>query len=348
MSCDERLLKLDFKKLTQFKNIIVLDRRTEKREDRSTFNISWGIDRNYQVGAAISIASILENNKQHDTDFTFHIIADYLDNDYIELLTQLAEQYKTVIKLYHIDSAPLISLPRTNIWPVSIYYRLLSFDYFSERLDSLLYLDADVTCKGSLQDLVSLEFNEEYGAVVIDVDSMQRKSAVRLQNSEFEGHYFNSGVMYINLKQWLKSELTAKFFNLLADEDIVDKLKYPDQDILNIMFLNHAKILPGEYNTIYSLKSEFEKKESGYYKNFIKEDTVFIHYTGVTKPWHDWVDYPAAQFFRTVYELSPWKGIPYQAAVKKHEYREKYKHLLYQGKVISGLLAAAKYNLMKG
>lgn len=339
---------MNFKQITQFNDIIVLDRRLVKCDDRETFNISWGIDKNYQIGAAISIASILENNKKSDIDFTFHIIADYLDNEYVELLTQLAEQYKTVIKIYHIDSAPLRSLPKTNVWPVSIYYRLLSFDYFSERLDRLLYLDADVICKGSLQSLASLEFNDEYGAVVIDVDTMQKKSAVRLQNPEFEGNYFNSGVMYINLNQWLKSSLTERFFNLLSDESVIGKLKYPDQDILNIIFLHHARILPREYNTIYSLKSEFENKNSKYYSEFIKENTVFIHYTGVTKPWHNWANYPSAQFFRNVYDVSPWKKLPYQCAVKKHEFREKYKHLLYQGKFFSGLCAAVKYNLMQG
>lgn len=338
---------MDFKQLTRFKDIIVLDKRIEKCDDRDTFNISWGIDKNYQVGAAISIASILENNKQHDTPFTFHIISDVLDPEFVHLLTELAEQYRTVIKLYHIDAAPLSTLPKTNIWPVSIYYRLLSFDYFSERLDKLLYLDADITCKGSLEELIALEFNDQYGAVVVDVDSMQKKSAERLKNPEFEGHYFNSGVMYINLKQWLNSHLTEKFFDLLFDPQVTENIKYPDQDILNIMFLHHAELLPREYNSIYSLKSEFEEKNKEYYLSFITDKTVFIHYTGVTKPWHDWANYPSARFFRDVYALSPWKVKPLQPAVRKHECREKYKHLLYQNKYFAGLYTAIKYNLMK-
>ncbi|HCO1707793.1 TPA: glycosyltransferase family 8 protein, partial [Escherichia coli] len=225
-----------FKHLTQFKDIIELDKRPVKLDERETFNVSWGIDENYQVGTAISIASILENNKQNK--FTFHIIADYLDKDYIELLSQLATKYQTVIKLYHIDSEPLKALPQSNIWPVSIYYRLLSFDYFSARLDSLLYLDADIVCKGSLNELIALEFKDEYGAVVIDVDAMQSKSAERLCNEDFNGSYFNSGVMYINLREWLQQRLTEKFFDLLSDESIIKKLKYPDQDILNLMFLH--------------------------------------------------------------------------------------------------------------
>ncbi|EHH4717645.1 TPA: glycosyltransferase family 8 protein [Escherichia coli] len=337
---------MDFKHLTQFKDIIELDKRPVKLDERETFNVSWGIDENYQVGAAISIASILENNKQNK--FTFHIIADYLDKEYIELLSQLATKYQTVIKLYHIDSEPLKALPQSNIWPVSIYYRLLSFDYFSARLDSLLYLDADIVCKGSLNELIALEFKDEYGAVVIDVDAMQSKSAERLCNEDFNGSYFNSGVMYINLREWLKQRLTEKFFDLLSDESIIKKLKYPDQDILNLMFLHHAKILPRKYNCIYTIKSEFEEKNSEYYTRFINDDTVFIHYTGITKPWHDWANYASADYFRNIYNISPWRNTPYKKAVKKHEYKEKYKHLLYQKKFLDGVFTAIKYNVMKG
>ncbi|EHX39811.1 lipopolysaccharide 1,2-glucosyltransferase domain protein [Escherichia coli DEC12D] len=35
-------------------------------------------------------------------------------------------------------------------------------------------------------------------------------------------------------------------------------------------------------------------------------------------------------------------------AVKKHEYKEKYKHLLYQKKFLDGVFTAIKYNVMKG
>ncbi|EKP8428203.1 glycosyltransferase family 8 protein, partial [Escherichia coli] len=41
-------------------------------------------------------------------------------------------------------------------------------------------------------------------------------------------------------------------------------------------------------------------------------------------------------------------NIPYKKAVKKHEYKEKYKHLLYQKKFLNGVFTAIKYNVMKG
>ncbi|MCQ8806051.1 glycosyltransferase family 8 protein, partial [Escherichia coli] len=87
------------------------------------------------------------------------------------------------------------------------------------------------------------------------------------------------------------------------------KINYPDQDILNLMFLHHAKILPRKYNCIYTIKSECEEKNSEYYTQFINDETVFIHYTGVTKPWHDWADYASADYFRNIYNISPWRNI---------------------------------------
>lgn len=329
-----------------FKNIITINKRQREIADRTTFNVSWGVDRNYQTGAAISLASILENNKSIK-DFTFHIISDNFDEVYLQRLEQLATRYKTVIKLYQIDPVPLKKLPKSDVWPISIYYRLISFEYFSDKLNTLLYLDADVICIGGIHELINLEMTNEYGAVVLDVDSMQEKSAMRLGSSAFEGHYFNSGVMYINMLQWHANRLTNKAFQLLSDDNIVSRLKYPDQDILNIILLGHAFILSRKFNTIYTLKSEFEKKDQVYYKHFINNETIFIHYTGVTKPWHTWADYPVSQFFRRVYESSPWKEQSYCRAKRTHEMKEEYKHLLHQGFYFKGLISSINYNIKK-
>ncbi|MGP3593809.1 glycosyltransferase family 8 protein [Vagococcus sp. WN89Y] len=338
-------MKLNVSTENIFKSITILNERLYECSDRETFNVSWGVDKNYQLGAAISIASILEYNKKHD--FTFHVISDEFSGEYIEHLIQLAKQYNTVIKLYKIDDKPLQNLPKTNIWPISIYYRLISFDYFSDKLNALLYLDADIICKNDITELFSFDFQGNYGAVVKDVDSMQKKSAERLNNPEFDGYYFNSGVMYINLIAWQNENLTERIFNLLLDDDVINNLKYPDQDVLNLILLGHLYYLPRKYNTVFTLKSEFEVKNSEYYKQVINDDTIFIHYTGITKPWHDWADYHSSAYFRRVYNLTPWNKDPLVSATKIFELKEKYKHQLYQGKFIKGLLTAFKYNLKK-
>ena len=44
--------------------------------DISTFNIAYGIDKNFLYGCGISIASILLNNK--DKRLSFHVFTDYI------------------------------------------------------------------------------------------------------------------------------------------------------------------------------------------------------------------------------------------------------------------------------
>ncbi|WP_345841890.1 glycosyltransferase [Salmonella enterica] len=40
-------------------------------------------------------------------------------------------------------------LPQTKVWSRAMYFRLFAFDYLSKKVNTLLYLDADVVCKGS-------------------------------------------------------------------------------------------------------------------------------------------------------------------------------------------------------
>lgn len=330
------ILKDCAKKITEYSH--------EEFEPGESFNVAYGTDVNYQVGTIISVASIAENNKS--IKCRFFIFSDGYSADFLDRIDLLTQQYKIKIELYEVDSELLRKLPRTSIWPVSIYYRLLAFDYLSQQINSLLYLDADVICKGSIDELVSLDFGEHYGAVVPDVLSIQEKTYQRL-NVDFKDLYFNSGVMYVNLSQWKFQQLTSKVFSLLLDESLSVRLKYPDQDALNIVLQGGLIYLDRRFNTIYSLKSEFEFKDKNHFKKYISDSTVFIHYTGVTKPWHAWADYPASSFFRDIYLLTPWKNDQYFEAKSRSEYKEEYKHKLYQGKYLQAIksVIAYKYKL---
>ncbi|ESJ62017.1 lipopolysaccharide 1,2-glucosyltransferase, partial [Salmonella enterica subsp. enterica serovar Manhattan str. CFSAN001078] len=84
-------------------------------------------------------------------------------------------QHHIKISLYLIKVESLEVLPQTKVWSRAMYFRLFAFDYLSKKVNTLLYLDADVVCKGSLQDLLQLDLTEKIAAVVKDVDSIQNK-----------------------------------------------------------------------------------------------------------------------------------------------------------------------------
>ena len=58
----------------------ILDFNQAPSGQQAQLNIAWGVDRNFMFGAAISMTSVLLNNK--DLNIHFHLFTDYIDDDY--------------------------------------------------------------------------------------------------------------------------------------------------------------------------------------------------------------------------------------------------------------------------
>ncbi|VFS56020.1 Lipopolysaccharide 1,2-glucosyltransferase [Leminorella grimontii] len=134
----------------------VMDFNHSEGGSENAFNIAYGIDKNFLFGCGVSIASVLLSNPSGH--FVFHVFTDYFSDDDRQKFDDLAAQYKTHISVYLIDCEKLKSLPSTKNWTYAIYFRFIIFDYFASRLDRILYLDADIVCQNSVDELLSLEF----------------------------------------------------------------------------------------------------------------------------------------------------------------------------------------------
>ncbi|MCT4709906.1 lipopolysaccharide 1,2-glucosyltransferase [Enterobacteriaceae bacterium H11S18] len=304
-------------------------------------NIAYGVDRNYLDGVGVSITSIVMHN---DVPVTFHIIADEYDKGFLDKIEKLAIQFKISIHLYLINALGLEILPRTKVWSRAMYFRLFAFEFLSQKVDKLLYLDADVVCKGKIDELASFDLKNSAAAVVRDVESMQSKVVERLKMPELCGNYFNSGVVYANLKKWVEFELTEKALRILTQDNASSpSYKYPDQDVLNILLKDNVIFLPQKFNTIYTIKSELRDKSHNQYKKIILDETILIHYTGATKPWHEWASYPSTHYYQQALSLSPWKDDTPKKAKTVIEFKKRYKHLLVQHKYFQGIVAGIAY-----
>lgn len=315
------------------------------KTETSFLNISYGVDKNFLYGAGVSLSSVLINNE--DIEFIFHIFTDYVDDKYLKAFEETANQFNTTINVYLIDPKYFLELPTSQFWTYATYFRVLSFEYLSDSIETLLYLDADVICKGSLKNIVDIKFNDEYAAVIPDNDNMQESSAARLKTPEMNGRYFNAGVLYVNLIKWHECKLTPYLLDLLKGNTSYGRLKYLDQDALNIAFKQNNIYISKNYDCIYSLKSELDDKTHCKFKETITNDTKLIHYTGITKPWHSWANYPAAQFFHYARQNSPWQNFSLKNARTVAEMQKQYKHLLMHGEYLKGIIALMKYKFKK-
>ncbi|MCL2899299.1 glycosyltransferase family 8 protein [Brenneria tiliae] len=326
-----------------FNKEIIIEKTIEiigNNTDDAFFNVAYGIDKNFIFGAAISATSIVINN---DIPLSFHFFTDYINDDVTHRFKSMADKFHINIHIYKVNTKQLDDLPQ-NRWPCSAYFRLIAFDYLSSTIDSLLYLDADVMCKGSIEELSKLEFNSSICAIVPDITATQEQCAIRLGKPEIKEHYFNSGVMFTNLKNWELNQLTQKTISFIKENTA---LRYPDQDALNILLYGKTIILPRKFNCIYSIKSELKDKTHQAYKKIINDESVFIHYVGTTKPWNEWGQYPSTVFFGQAYEQSTWRDIPLTKAVTPIQWKKKSKHEFRKGKLINGIVSRIKYIRVK-
>ncbi|KFX02783.1 hypothetical protein KP22_17740 [Pectobacterium betavasculorum] len=327
-----------------FNKEIIIEREIDfigiRNNEKNVFNIAYGIDRNFIFGAAISATSIIINNTK---PLAFHFFMDHIDDEIIHQFESMANKFNVNIHLYQVNTQLLSDLPDKK-WPCSAYFRLVAFDYLDDQVDTLLYLDADVMCKGSINDLYELRFGKNICAIVPDIIETREQCATRLARPEIKESYFNSGIMFTHLKSWADNQLTERTLSFIKENT---SLKYPDQDALNILLYGKTIILPRKFNCIYSIKSELKDKTHQAYKKIINDESVFIHYVGTTKPWNEWGQYPSTVYFSHAYQQSTWSDVPLIVANTPIQWKKKSKHEIGKGKLIKGILSRIKYLIEK-
>lgn len=312
----------------------VMDYNYQAAGDKETFNVAYGIDKNFLYGCGVSIASILLSN-QHAA-LTFHVFTDHFSDDDRRKFDALAKQYGSRIVVCLVDCEKLKSLPSTKNWTYATYFRFIIADYFSGKIDKLLYLDADIACKGSLQELIALSFDEnEIAAVVAEGDiEWWTKRSLSLTTPGLVKGYFNAGFLLINLNAWFAGNISSRAIDMLRDPEIVRKITHLDQDVLNILLVDKARFIDRKFNTQYSINYALNDKVL----NPVTDATVFIHYIGPTKPWHEWATYPVSESFLEAKSRSPWKNEQLLKPANSNQYRYSAKHMFRQGKIIKGTL----------
>jgi lipopolysaccharide biosynthesis glycosyltransferase len=122
-------------------------------------------------------------------------------------------------------------------------------------------------------------------------------------------HYFNSGVMVLNLARWRRERIHEKLLSCLRD--------YPrhvwcwDQYALNVVFAGQWRPLPMRWNQG-AHAFEFPSVEHSpiEFDEFVamRDDPAVIHFTTEFKPWHYNATHPLrAKFFEEL-DKTAWRG----------------------------------------
>ena len=122
--------------------------------------------------------------------------------------------------------------------------------------------------------------------------------------------YFNAGLLLINLAYWRDINAKSLFWELIKNDP--ERIKYHDQDVLNICFKDDKKMLPFKWNFQdgFIYKPELmELDEKKYHQQLIeaRQNPIIIHYTSMAKPWHVECLNPYKKYFLKYLKQTQWK-----------------------------------------
>ena len=253
-------------------------------------------DNNYAMPLGVMLYSLLKHLNKDSTLEVFVIDGGISDKNKSKILKSLAFA-KDKFKIHWLNPENSKLFPKIKTSKIShhitqaAYYRLLISDLLNQDIDKIIYLDSDLLIKADLTSFWKISLGDYCLGAVQDMGLPYVSSRYGLTMYQELGltpdtKYFNSGVMLINLNSWRFQQVSEKVLNFLSKYS--DKIRWHDQDALNVIFAKKWLELDPRWNQIpyiLTVKSSQESHLSEQTYNEVVNDPYIIHYATENKPW---------------------------------------------------------------
>lgn len=242
-------------------------------------NLLVTVDKKYVEPLCVMLSSYGENHKGIPTNL--YIAHSSLGDEELLRIEELAGRYGIAVKSVVITEHWFENTPVLDRLPEESFYRLMAFHYLPESVDRCLYLDPDIIIRRDLTLFYNTELGENYIAAASHTSKLINfGNNIRLGTQE-NSHYFNSGVLLMNLHAIRRDFSLEKV--LVTLEENIQRLWLGDQDLTNILFCGKIKLIDEK---IYNLDERvFRRNKKEFTLNDVAEKTAIIHYNGKHKPW---------------------------------------------------------------
>ena len=241
-------------------------------DEQDVIHIGFGLhdkDGHYSVWVGTVMQSILEHT---DSRICFHILHDgTLSSDNRYKLEKVAHNGSSTVEFHKIDENDFsVVKNQMSRFTIGAMFRC-SLPELLPDLNRIIYLDADLFVNRDIKELWDVDVREYCLAGVVD-EGVDIHNYPRILNKYPEikkESYFNSGVLYMNLKKLREfgnlKKLVVDFLIENPEEDL------PDQVALNVIFHNKVLYLDGSWNRFVFM----HRKD-----NVEKLDKAIFHYAG--------------------------------------------------------------------
>lgn len=269
-------------------------------------HIAFNIDHHYVRHCAVTMVSVLENNKPGDV--SFHILARGLEADDAQLLTRLCAEYGTECHFYTPTEKMLEGYRITkfkNRISIATYFRCLLSDLLPKEVERVIYLDCDIVVLHDLTELWATDLTGAGAAVVEDIGS-DELARYEVLCYPAEKSYFNAGMMVVNLDYW-RTHNVAK---LCMDyyRQYPERILFNDQDLLNSVLQDDKRMVHLRWNVqdgFYRNRREMTAEWKDKYAEALKAPYI-LHYTN-RKPWNYDSQHPLRRLYFDYLDKTPFK-----------------------------------------
>lgn len=248
------------------------------------YDIAMICDRNYYIPTLVTIRSLKENRCK-SYQYNVYIVIDFEDTQIEEKFANEQDTNFTVqtikvknvyeeldVKHAYVSKSALLKFMLPNI--------------FNDH-DKILYMDGDILIRKGFEDIFNYSIDDVYAAVVEDMNIAKMDHPQKLGLKR----YFNSGVMYLNLKKLRENNMTNSLLEYKKNEQYH---LFMDQDCFNVCFKDQVVFMHPKYNFIYELVNIFsdeqiaEHYEIDKFERQIELDKIpVMHLAGAIKPWKE-------------------------------------------------------------
>ena len=249
------------------------------QENKPIIPIFFASDDNYVPFLAVTLQSLEQNA---NTNYQYNIKIMNADNISVEnKFKLLAEFEKDGFDIEFVDVTPFVEkisskLHTRDYYSKSTYYRLLIPNMYPQ-YDKALYLDCDIAVNNSISELFNIDIGDNYVGAIPDqsvlymCDEFKDYVENRIGVDSFK-HYFNAGILVMNLKKLREINFEDIFIELLTSVkfDVAQ-----DQDYLNVICKGHVHFIDETWNSM-PLPVDIKRPNR----------PALIHYNLSFKPWH--------------------------------------------------------------
>lgn len=268
-------------------------------------HVACAADEKYVPHCAAMLLSVLDKNPGAHIHFLHDpaMAASLVSN-----LAQMVALRGGVFYAHKVEGAQLIGLPRLKGIPELMWYRVFLPELLPE-LDRILYLDSDMLVVEDLSLLWNTELGDCYVGAVRNVFESEFSDWPYQLKLAKPTAYFNSGMLLLNLMKMRDDSISASI--AAYGRSSPQRLRWPDQDALNVVISDNHLLLNPRWNCQNSLFYYRQAREL-LGRQVVREaisNPAILHFEGGLKPWHYLSKHPYRELYFKYRSQTPWPEV---------------------------------------